>query len=82
MRMQIEVPDTLWEQFKLIANAKGTSATRAIRELMETYITPPYMRDLPLGPPPLDDPQELPFGETMELPAGVQRGVAGLKRGR
>lgn len=77
MRMQVEVPDSLWEQFKLVAKAKNQSASRAIRDLMETYITPEWAR----GVEPVEEPPEkVDLG--IDLPPGVQKGVAGLKRGR
>lgn len=81
MRMQVEVPDSLWEQFKLVAKAKNQTASKAIRDLMETYITPEWSRGVEAieehtHPNPLDDDLGL------ALPPGVQKGVAGLKRGR
>ena len=78
MRMQVEVPDSLWEQFKLVAHQKGQSASRAIRDLMETYITPEWSR----GVEPVEEHTPLDDDLGLALPPGVQRGVKGLKRGR
>jgi hypothetical protein len=71
MRLQIEVRDALYDQVRSAAAANGQSISEFVRDALAGAIDKEGVKPAP---------QPMDFG--IDLPRGVQRGVAGIKSTR